>query len=185
MTGWKKKHIVKNCYDLTSSIYNKRYLEEQKNKYNHALFHLKLNPKTKILDVGCGSGLLFSFLSPKFDIVVGVDISNELLQKAKKDKKNIKIHLIQADADHLPLQSNKFDVVFAFTVLQNMPSPIKTVTEIKLATKSNGVIVLTGLKKVFSLKTINNILKKAGLKTIALETGLDLKDYVTVNEKRK
>ena len=107
------------------------------------------------------------------------------MRKAKKEKKNIKIHLIQADADHLPLQSNKFDVVFVFTVLQNMPSPIKTVTEIKLAAKSNGVIVLTGLKKVFSLKTINNILRKTGLKTIALETGSDLKDYVTINEKEK
>lgn len=183
VSDWKEKHRVKNCYNLTSSSYNKRYIEEQKNKYKHALFHLELSPNNKILDVGCGSGLLFSFLSSKVKTIVGIDISNELLQKAKKEKNNKKIQLIQADADHLPFQNNKFDIIFAFTVLQNMPAPMNTIKEMKLVAKKGGYIVLTGLKRFFSLNTIMSVLKRSGLETIATETGSELEDYLTINKK--
>ncbi len=183
VTAWKEKRRIKNCYDLTSNIYNKRYLEEQENKYKRALLHLNLKSNSNVLDVGCGSGLLFSFVSSKVEKVVGIDISSKLLQKAKKEKNEINIHLIQADADHLPFQRNKFDTVFAFTVLQNMPSPLNTLKEIKFTVKNDGHIVLTGLKKVFSLKMFRDIIKKSSLKTIAMDNDPDLKGFVTINIK--
>ena len=77
MVAWKKKRRVKERYDLTSRIYDERYLEEQENKYKHALLHLKLESTSNILDIGCGSGLLFSFLSSEVGMIVGIDISNK------------------------------------------------------------------------------------------------------------
>ena len=181
--AWKKKQRIKERYNLTSRTYDEQYLEEQNNKYKHALLQLKLKSESKILDVGCGSGLLFSFLPSKVRMIVGIDISNKLLLKAKKEENRHSIHLIQADADNLPIKDNIFDVVFSFTLLQNMPNPKTTIKEIKIVTKNDGKIILTALKKAFSLKDFCDILKKSGLNTIAIESVDDLKDYVTINEK--
>ena len=180
---WKEKRRVKECYNLTSKFFNERYLEEQENKYKHALSHLKLKPKSNILDVGCGSGLIFNYLSSEVRMIVGIDISNQLLLKAKKEKKT-NIHLIQADADNIPIKNNIFDIIFAFTLIQNMPIPIDTIKEINRSAKKDSKIVITGLKRVFSLKDFLKILEKSGLKTIAIESGSDLKGYVTINEKK-
>ena len=58
---------------------------------------------------------------------------------------------MQADADHLPFKEEFFDVVFAFTVLQNMPKPSETLDELKRVAKVGGRVVVTGLKKAFPL----------------------------------
>lgn len=175
---------MKKCYNLTSNIYNKRYYEEQKDKYKYALNQLKLNSTDKILDVGCGSGLLFSFLESAVEMIVGIDISYNLLKKAKLEKTKKNVHLILADADHLPFKSNKFDTIFAFTVLQNMPIPANTLKEIKLIVKNKGKIVLTGLKKVYSLNSFRDMLVKAGFNPLIIDTNANLKDYVAINAKK-
>lgn len=154
----------------------------KKIKYKRALLKVKLSYDSIVLDVGCGSGLLFSYLVSKVQSIIGVDVSIELLRKAKEKNKS-NIYLIQADADNLPLQNNKMDIVFAFTMLQNMPSPLKTIQEIILATKSEGQIIITGLKKFFPLKKFKEILEESGLKIVTIQNGSDLKCYVAINKK--
>ena len=183
MPTWNEKRRVKKYYDLTSNIYNMRYSEEQKNKYKRALLNVNFNQKSIVLDIGCGSGLLFSYLTSKVDTIIGIDLSIGLLHKAKENNKETKIHLILADADNLPLQTNKVNIVFAFTMLQNMPSPSMTLKEIMLVAKTDGQIIVTGLKKVFSLEKFKELLEKSGLKIVAIENGSDLKCYVAINKK--
>lgn len=185
MSSWNKKHRVKKCYNLTSNIYNKRYFEEQKDKYKYTLRKLVIKPSYRILDVGCGSGLLFSFIESFVNMIVGIDISDKLLKEAKKGKNKENIHLILADADHLPFMNNKFDIIFAFTILQNMPIPENTLKEIKIKTKDNGKMILTGMKKAFSLEKFRDMLVSAGLNLISIETATNLQDYVAICEKAK
>lgn len=180
--AWNEKCKVKKCYDLTSNMYNMRYSNEQKIKYKRALLKVKVSRDNIILDVGCGSGLLFDYLVSKVKSIIGIELSSELLRKAK-EKNKANIHLIQADADKLPLKNNNMDLVFAFTMLQNMPSPSKTIQEIILATKINGQIIITGLKKFFSLKKFKELLEESGLEIVTIEDGVDLKCYVAINKK--
>ena len=66
------------------------------------------------------------------EMVVGVDISRKLLLKAKEQAKSFRnVLVLQADADHLPFQDAFFDIVFAFTVLQNMPKPVRNTKRVK------------------------------------------------------
>lgn len=181
--SWKEKIRVKNCYDFTSDIYKKRYFEEQEKKYNQGLAQLNIRCDDFILDLGCGSGLLFPLISSKVSLVVGVDVSRELLFMAKKEGNESNIHLVQADADHLPFQIGRFNIVFAFTVLQNMPSPLRTLKQIRLVTKKEGKAIVTGLKKTFSIKAFFEILKKSGFDIISLEDVAGLKDYIAIMKK--
>jgi ubiquinone/menaquinone biosynthesis C-methylase UbiE len=167
-------------YDITAETYEARYAEEQEAKYKTAL--TGLNVAGAVLDAGCGTGLLFNHIAAQAEAVVGVDVSGKLLFKAKERAKSFRnSHVVQADADHLPFKDECFAVVFAFTVLQNMPKQAETLTELKRAAKRNGAIVVTGLKKTFSLEAFEALLQQAGLRVVSIKDDAALKCYVAVS----
>jgi ubiquinone/menaquinone biosynthesis C-methylase UbiE len=178
---WDQKRKTMHRYDLTARMYEERYAEEQAVKYQAALKHLNIARNSTVLDVGCGTGLLFSHVAAEAKTVVGTDISRLLLRQAKKRAQDFRdVHLVQADADHLPFTSRHFNVVFAFTVLQNMPKPLETLSEIKRNAKQRAAIVVTGLKKTFSLEAFRALLENAGLQVVAFEDADALKCHVAV-----
>jgi ubiquinone/menaquinone biosynthesis C-methylase UbiE len=181
---WKQKRKTISLYNLTAEMYERRYAEEQTVKYKAALKHILINRDSKVLDVGCGTGLLFSHIAAEAQTVLAIDISSKLLQQAKAHSKGFcRVHLVQADADHLPFINNQFNVLFAFTVLQNMPKPLETLNEIKRNAQQGAVIGVTGLKKVFSLEALQALLQDAGLQIVYIEDDEQLKCYIAVTVK--
>ncbi len=177
---WNQKRTTMQRYNLTARMYEMRYAEEQAAKYKAALENLNI-AGGRVLDVGCGTGLLFNRVAAEAQTVVGVDISSKLLHQAqKRARKFSKVHLVQADADHLPFTSRHFNVVFAFTMLQNMPKPAETLSEIKRNATCDASIVVTGLKKVFPLEAFQKLLQNDGLQVVHIETAEPLKCYVAV-----
>ena len=165
MISWKKKRSVRTRYDSTADIYDRRYHEEQEAKYRSALADVDLGGS--FLDVGCGTGLFFKHVSAKATNVVGIDVSKALLRRAKEMAKvSGNIDLVQADADSLPFKDRDFDAIFAFTVLQNMPVPLVTLREIRRTAKSGATVVVTGLKKVFSVHTLRKLVEDAELRVV-------------------
>jgi ubiquinone/menaquinone biosynthesis C-methylase UbiE len=79
----------------------------------------------------------------------------------------------------MPLRDKVFDRVFAITLIQNMPRQTETLNEIRRVVKDNALIVVTGLKKVFTRSKLEQLLKNAGLNIIAMRNE-DLKCYVAV-----
>ena len=113
--------------------------------------------------------------------VVGVDVSRKLLLKAKEQANaSQNVFLVQADADHLPFSDDFFDPVFAFTVLQNMPEPSATLNELKRVAKCDGRVVVTGLKKAFSLGAFMDVLEGSGLRAVSFVDDESLNCYVAV-----
>ena len=182
MTGWDKKRKVKKRYDLTADMYDARYAEEQEAKYYSA--HVNSKSKGLVLDVGCGSGLVFDRLSSETSEVVGVDISKGLLLKARERAKTlINVNLVQADADHLPFEDHTFCEIYMFTVLQNMPGPRATLIEAKRTARDGSMLVVTGLKRVFSIATLKKLVRHAGLQEISIEDMENLKCYIVLARK--
>jgi ubiquinone/menaquinone biosynthesis C-methylase UbiE len=177
---WIQKRRVMRRYDATARSYDELYGEEQEAKYLKALERVDV-AGSAVLDVGCGTGLLFSYIADAAQAVLGVDISRELLLRAKEQAVKFRnIYLIKADADHLPFQNGFFSVVFAFTVLQNMPKPKETLAELERVSKSGGSIVVTGLKKAFSLSEFTCMLEDAGLMVVSFVDDEALKCYLAV-----
>jgi ubiquinone/menaquinone biosynthesis C-methylase UbiE len=166
MSGWTKKRRLIRRYDLTASIYDMRYAEEQKAKIEAALKKLKLEHSDLVLDVGCGTGILFDYVADRSKMIVGLDLSKKTLVEArakriKRERDNV--HLVQADADNMPFVDNEFDDVFAITVLQNAPNPKNMLREIRRVAKNEAAFVLTGLKSIFSTPKFRRLLEQAGL----------------------
>ncbi len=180
MSEWDKKLEVMQLYDSTAHLYDMRYAEEQKAKFEAALKNLGKDRYGLVLDAGCGTGLLFHHVALNSETIIGLEISGKILLKAKERAKNFKkVHLILADADHMPFEENSFDTVFVFTLIQNMPDPSKTLKEVKRVAKDNAVFIITGLKKAFSLENLEKLLCNSGLKIISIKNN-DLKCYVSI-----
>lgn len=170
-------------YDLTAHIYDMRYAEEQTEKIEAAMKSINMKQQGMVLDVGCGTGLLFNYVANKTKAIVGLDISRKILIQAKEcAKKFPNAHLILADADNMPLKEKIFSYGFALTLIQNTPDPVETLNEIKRVTEANGFIVITGLKKKFSMEVFQRLLQNASLKIVALKSE-SLKCHVAVCRK--
>jgi len=180
VASWKDKRKIMHRYDVTAEMYNERYEIEQKSKYHKALENVSV-AGSALLDVGCGSGLFFREVAAHADLVVGVDVSRKLLLKAKAQARELpNAFVLQADADNLPFREVFFGVVFAFTVLQNMPKPAETLKELKRVVALSGMIVVTGLKKAFSLNTFMDLLDGSGLRLVSFVDNAAINCYIAV-----
>jgi ubiquinone/menaquinone biosynthesis C-methylase UbiE len=179
MAEWNKKRNTIHYYNQLASVYDIQYADEQKTKIETTLENVSLNKNNFVLDVGCGTGLLFPYIADRVQLLIGIDISRKLLERAKLRKRHYpNIHILLADADHLPFPNQIFHTIFAITLLQNIPSPSTTLQEIKRVSKNHATIAVTGLKKEFTKKAFTTAIKNAKLEISILKTDDNLKDYI-------
>ena len=95
----------------------------------------------KILDVGCGTGIIMKRLN-KYGNVYGIDISDDALKFCRaRNLKNIK----KASVMKIPFKNNTFDLVGCFDVLyhKGISNDVKAMKEIYRVLKKNGRLFIT------------------------------------------
>ena len=181
MAEWNKKRNTIHHYNQLAPVYDTQYADEQTEKIEATLENVSLSKNDFVLDVGCGTGLLFPYIASRVQLLIGIDTSQKLIKKAKTHKKPYpNTHIILADADHLPFANQTFHTIFAITLLQNIPKPSTTLQEIKRVSINQATIAVTGLKKEFTEDSLAKLLKDAKLKIQKLKTNNHSKDYIAV-----
>jgi len=144
---------TKNYYDGISKGYSELYHNEQKEKIKTIKNHIPL--KGKLLDLGCGDGVLNSFLKSSI-LLYSFDLSEELLL-LNPNKNNYKF---QGSATNLPFKNEYFNTISSFTMLQDIENKIKVLKEIKRTLKKEGVLILSFLKQCQNKENIYSYLEK-------------------------
>ena len=165
----RKKSVVKH-YDEASRFYDELYFPEQLKKHVIALSLVNPDLGAKVLDVGCGTGLLLEKLAQIDHLAVGVDISRNMLEVAKH-RVDKGVMLVVADAEALPFKNESFEAVFLITVLQNLINPVKGLKEAFRVLNRGGKAFITFLKKAEGSSRFRQRLRRSGFK---VETILDL-----------
>ncbi len=138
-----KKILVKTGYNVCAKNYadNRDLLKNE--KYLQTLVTY-LKPKSKILDIGCGSGVPISkyFFDQNFD-VTGLDISEEMIKLAKNNLPQCTF-LVQ-DMTDINLPNNSFDAIVAFYSIIHVPREEHKTLLQKLHSllKKGGYILIT------------------------------------------
>jgi ubiquinone/menaquinone biosynthesis C-methylase UbiE len=96
------------------------------------------------LEVAIGSGLNLPSYSPRVTRATGVDLSSEMLRKAREraEALGLPIDLRQADAEALPFDDASFDTVAISLALCTIPDPEKALRELSRVCRPTGRIVL-------------------------------------------
>lgn len=93
----------------------------------------------KVLDIGCGAGLLANELAKQGMQVVGFDASKESLEIARKYDSTKRVEYQLGDANHLPFDSDSFDVVCAMDFLEHVQDPAQIISEAARVLRKNGL----------------------------------------------
>jgi ubiquinone/menaquinone biosynthesis C-methylase UbiE len=130
-----------------SEYFNMRNLEERHWWYasTHEMIerHLdRLNPQSKVLDVGCGSGGFLNCIRERFQIC-GIDASLTAL-RAASSRKSVARRVAQSVAQAIPVGNGNFDAVTCIDVLyhQKVPSEQEVLREIHHVLKPGGYVIL-------------------------------------------
>jgi ubiquinone/menaquinone biosynthesis C-methylase UbiE len=111
-------------------LYHKVFFKLYKSAANKKCLELKdfIKKNSKIIDIGCGSGILANELSRSFDAeVTGVDII---------DVRAYKIPFKLIDGKELPFEDNSFDNALIAYVLHHAQDPIHVLEEAKRVAKN-------------------------------------------------
>ncbi len=99
----------------------------------------------RVLDVGVGTGMCLPLYAPTTR-VVGVDLSEKMLAKARKRVAEQRLHHVESlevmDAENLAFPDASFDVVVAQYVVNTVPNPEAALDEFARVLKPGGEIVL-------------------------------------------
>ncbi len=184
MPAWNHKRRVMRRYNQSAQAYDTQYHEEQEAKIKAIMQSLSLKQSSVVLDAGCGTGLLFQHLAERTESITGTDISNGLLQKARKRAQPYcNTALIQTDVDNMPFLDETFDAILAITLLQNMPDPKATLTEFNRVSKQSALIVATGLRKQFFQEDFVRLLEQADLRVKTLRFDEENREYICICSK--
>ncbi len=147
-------------YDIISRSYDELYLPEQYEKYQYIFIEKKLEPGNIVLDIGCGTALLYKYLVEKkldvFRQYICLEPSIGMLYYARKKTTNDqRVLLINGYAEHIPMVDCSVNTIFLFTVWDNIIDKSLVVSEIKRVLKPGGYAILSVLGKVKSLDPRN------------------------------
>ncbi len=104
--------------------------------------------KLKILDIGCGGGLLCEPLSRLGAIVTGIDASKNNIEVAKLHAKemDLDINYTQCSPEDLNFQ-NEFDVVLNMEVIEHVANVELFVKNCSKLVKKNGIMFVATINK--------------------------------------
>jgi SAM-dependent methyltransferase len=98
----------------------------------------------RMLDLGCGNGrYLAEFVRhPELELIVGADLSGEMLAAARR-RAGSRPYLVRCSAEALPFGEGVFDLIFASHVFPFVSSPDAAVRGVAARLRARGRLVAT------------------------------------------
>lgn len=117
---------VARSFDVVSRVYDNGLLQRFAYRPNHeaALSALRRHAARRVLDVGCGTGILTTRIATQLapEVVYGCDASEGMLEKARRRSSDVR--WIRGVAERLPLEDGAVDAVVTTEAFQFFDKPL-------------------------------------------------------------
>lgn len=129
------------------ALYYDKHMQEQLHyrlpqEIQHLLSELPQHQFTKVLDLGCGTGLMGEMIKPYCKELTGVDIAEKMIQRASE--KQVYDQLVTADLQTFLQNNNEsFDLVIAADVLPYLGALDKVFSAITDHLTQSGYFIFT------------------------------------------
>ncbi len=101
-----------------------------------------LNAGERALDLGCGSGTFTALLSEAAASVVGVDVAESALRRARAAHPELDFQLVPIDGP-LPFEGAAFDLVWASEVIEHVADTERWLADVRRVLAPGGRLLLT------------------------------------------
>ena len=132
---------LRNTYNTIAQDYHSDHKDDSWDNDYLEKFCEELTPGARVLDLGCGPGVDTKKLSHRHFELYGFDLSQELLEIAKKQTPSANF-LQGSMLESLPYEDSYFDGIFAKASLLHIPKEKIdfVLNEIERVLKANGII---------------------------------------------
>ena len=120
-------------FDSLADEWDLMFTAEDLERLDHIVERLGVKEGMDVLDLGCGTGILFDMLRRKVTdsgSVTGVDFSYEMAQQAHRNFPFANVNVVDADAVSLPFDDSTFDMAVAFAAFPHFSDQQKAINEI-------------------------------------------------------
>ena len=104
----------------------------------------------KVLDIGCGGGILAESMAKKGAIVTGIDLSEKALKVADLHglESGVQVHYEKIAAEDLAVrEAGQFDIVTCMEMLEHVPDPASIVRACSTLVKPGGTVFFSTLNR--------------------------------------
>jgi ubiquinone/menaquinone biosynthesis C-methylase UbiE len=112
--------------------------------YGRRLAYLRAGarPGDRALDIGCGTGEFTAELAAAGANVVGIDVAEAALRRARTRHPALDFRIAEIDGT-LPLRDNEFDLVWASEVIEHVADTARWLSEVRRVLAPGGRLLLT------------------------------------------
>jgi ubiquinone/menaquinone biosynthesis C-methylase UbiE len=141
-----------------------------------------------VVEFGCGTGYFTKAIAKNAKHVIATDLSNEMLEVARKKLKEFQNITIQkADCENIAFQPGKFDTVLMANVIHYIKNPKSVLRECGRILKAKGLLLLvdyTGYSMKWSekIKLIIRFYKKCGMPPRYFKSNLSPDEFTSLAE---
>lgn len=132
-----KQEIVK-FFDMCAPTWDAEMIKDDK-IIEDILNRAGIGAGTRVLDVACGTGVMFPYYTARGAEVTGIDISPEMVKIAKLNFPEVKT--LCADATEISFDES-FDAVMVYNAFPHFPDPREAIRTLSRHLKAGGVLTV-------------------------------------------
>jgi ubiquinone/menaquinone biosynthesis C-methylase UbiE len=144
-------------FDAHAERWDDYITEEQRRKIRRLVVRFGIRPGDRVLDIGCGTGVLLPYLGrlagPR-GVVHAVDFAPRMITVARR-KFGRRYRYTVADARRMPFPGGSFDVAVCYSVFPHFQDKPGTLAEIRRVLAPGGRIIVAHIDSRRSINTFH------------------------------
>lgn len=146
-------------FDQLAAEWDLNYTAVDLEFLQHIVDQLEVKEGWDILDLGCGTGILFDMLRRRVGeqgSITGVDFSFEMAQKAHRNFPFHNVNVVDANASVLPFRDSAFDLAIAFSAFPHFADQQRALEEAHRVLKPRAKFYIIHLESSRELNELHH-----------------------------
>ena len=141
-----------------------RYTDQKRLQFISSMLSKSISNGAEVLDVGCGNGIISRSLGAAGFNVLGVDVSEKAIEKARLLNSFPNVRFEVKSAEQLVADSQQYEAIICSEVLEHLHQPDNLLKVLRQILKENGILIVTvpngmGGRELLVTKPVQAIMK--------------------------
>lgn len=140
-----KEELVKQQFGNNAEKYVKSKIHAKGPDLQYVVQQVESRHNNRLLDIATGGGHVANVLAPLFNEVVALDLTEKMLENAKKfiiSNGHENVSFVAGNAESLPFSDSSFDTITCRIAAHHFTNPAQFIYEVNRTLEDNGLFIL-------------------------------------------